>query len=195
MQTIDGCRRQKEMEEKLIEEEVARRVEEIVAKRVEEEMEKRKEEIEAEVLRRIEDAKRAMEAEMLAELERKREAELKAQQIKEVKLVDRLSDADVHRRRLLTCAAVLQMATMTLETYDSDILQQDLSTVMKHLMTAASAATLLWMWSCKQLWFKWRYYFLPCIKLFTAVFYIKLCIKYTAKVNKNKQKETQNQSS
>jgi len=83
------------MEEKLIEEEVARRVEAVVAKRVEEEMEKRKEEIEAEVLRRIEDAKRAMEAVMLAELERKRQAELKEQQIKEVQFVDRLYDGDV----------------------------------------------------------------------------------------------------
>lgn len=38
-------RRQKELEEKLIEEEVARRVEELVAKRVEEELERRKDEI------------------------------------------------------------------------------------------------------------------------------------------------------
>jgi len=95
------------MEEKLIEEEVARRVEEIVAKRVEEEMEKRKEEIEAEVLRRIEDAKRAMEAEMLAELERKRQAELKAQQIKEVQLDDRQCDSHVHWCcSLWICAAI-----------------------------------------------------------------------------------------
>jgi len=125
------------MEEKLIEEEVARRVEAIVAKRVEEEMEKRKEEIEAEVLRRIEDAKRAMEAEMLAELERKREAELKAQQIKEVKLVGRLYDAGVRRRRLLACAAILQIA-MTLATYDYDDISQNF-TDRKHLMTAAAA--------------------------------------------------------
>ena len=122
----DCCRRQKEMEEKLIEEEVARRVEAIVAKRVEEEMEKRKEEIEAEVLRRIEDAKQAMEAEMLAELERKRQAELKAQQIKEVpiQLVDRLCDGDVRRRFCLrTCAAILQI-TMTLESCDISDMEQ-----------------------------------------------------------------------
>jgi len=107
------------MEEKLIEEEVARRVEAIVAKRVEEEMEKRKEEIEAEVLRRIEDAKQAMEAEMLAELERKRQAELKAQQIKEVQLVDRLYDDDVNWHfSFWICAAILQL-TVTAEHFDT----------------------------------------------------------------------------
>jgi len=103
------------MEEKLIEEEVARRVEEIVAKRVEEEMEKRKEEIEAEVLRRIEDAKQAMEAEMLAELERKRQAELKAQQIKEVQLIDRLWWQCVLAFQIV--AAVLQVK-ITVERFD-----------------------------------------------------------------------------
>ena len=78
------CRRQKELEEKLIEEEVARRVEELVAKRVEEELEKRKEEIEAEVLRRVEEAKKIMELQMLNELETQRQAELEAQKKKEV---------------------------------------------------------------------------------------------------------------
>ena len=72
------------MEEKLIEEEVAKRVEELVAKRVEEELEKRKDEIEAEVLRRVEEAKRIMEKQMLEEMERQREAELAAQKLKEV---------------------------------------------------------------------------------------------------------------
>jgi len=103
------------MEEKLIEEEVARRVEAIVAKRVEEEMEKRKEEIEAEVLRRIEDAKRAMEAEMLAELERKRQAELKAQQIKEVMLVGGLYDGDVREHYSLRIYAAILQITMTVK--------------------------------------------------------------------------------
>jgi len=121
------------MEEKLIEEEVARRVEEIVAKRVEEEMEKRKEEIEAEVLRRIEDAKRAMEAEMLAELERKRQDELKAQQIKEVNLVDRVYDGGVHWSCSLWTYAALLQVMMTMEC--SDISQK--CSNMKQLMTAA----------------------------------------------------------
>ena len=72
------------MEEKIIEEEVAKRVEELVAKRVEEELEKRKDEIEAEVLRRVEEAKRIMEKQMLEEMEKQREAELVAQRQKEV---------------------------------------------------------------------------------------------------------------
>ena len=79
-------RRQKEMEERLIEEEVAKRVESLVAQRVAEELEKRKDEIEAEVLRRVDEAKREMEKHMLQEMEAKREAELLAQKEKEVGL-------------------------------------------------------------------------------------------------------------
>ena len=52
------CRRQDELESKLIEDETQKRVEELVAKRVAEELEKRKDEIEAEVLRRVEEAKK-----------------------------------------------------------------------------------------------------------------------------------------
>lgn len=78
--------RQQEIEEKLIEEETARRVEELVAKRVEEELEKRKDEIEREVLRRVEEAKRIMEKQLLEELERQRQAELAAQKAREVTL-------------------------------------------------------------------------------------------------------------
>lgn len=76
--------RQQEIEERLIEEETARRVEELVAKRVEEELEKRKDEIEREVLRRVEEAKRIMEKQLLEELERQRHAELAAQKAREV---------------------------------------------------------------------------------------------------------------
>ena len=77
--------RQQEMEARLIEEEVAKRVEEMVAKRVEQELEKRKDDIEAEVLRRVEEAKRIMEAAMLEEMEQKKQQELEAQQAKEVR--------------------------------------------------------------------------------------------------------------
>lgn len=52
------CRRQDELQARLIEEETAKRVQELVAKRVQEELEKRKDEIEAEVLRRVEEAKK-----------------------------------------------------------------------------------------------------------------------------------------
>ena len=44
----------------------------MVALRVAEELEKRKDEIEAEVLRRVEEAKQIMEKQMLEELERRR---------------------------------------------------------------------------------------------------------------------------
>ena len=64
---------------------MAKRVEELVAQRVEEELEKRKDEIEQEVLRRVEDAKRVMEKQMLEEMERQRQVEMEAQKKKEVK--------------------------------------------------------------------------------------------------------------
>lgn len=81
---ISNFRRQKELESKLVEEETSKRIEEIVAKRVEEELEKRKDDIEKEVLRRVEEAKRIMEIEMVAELERRQKMELEAQKAKEV---------------------------------------------------------------------------------------------------------------
>lgn len=56
----------------------------MVSKRVEEELEKRKDEIEAEVKRRVEEAKRIMEAQMLEELERQRETEIENQRKLEV---------------------------------------------------------------------------------------------------------------
>lgn len=61
-------------------------MEELVARRVEEELEKRRDEIEREVLRRVEEAKRIMEAQLLQELERQRQAELSAQKAREVTL-------------------------------------------------------------------------------------------------------------
>ena len=53
-----SSRRQEELEAKLVEEETAKRVEQLVAERVAEELERRKDEIEAEVLRRVEEAKK-----------------------------------------------------------------------------------------------------------------------------------------
>lgn len=55
-------RRQEELEARLVEEETTKRVEELVAKRVQEELERRKDEIEREVLRRVEEAKKVGEA-------------------------------------------------------------------------------------------------------------------------------------
>lgn len=77
-------RRQEELEAKLVEEETAKRVEEMVAKRVAEELKKRKDEIEAEVLRRVEEAKRVMEQQMLEEMERKKKEQEEEERRKKV---------------------------------------------------------------------------------------------------------------
>ena len=68
----------------MVEEVAAKRLEELVAKRVEEELEKRKDEIEAEVLRRVEEAKRLMEQQMLEELAEKRKQQEQEQKKCEV---------------------------------------------------------------------------------------------------------------
>lgn len=81
---IERRRRQKEMEQKLIEEQTAKRIEETVNRRVQEELDKRKDEIENEVLRRIEEAKKAMEAEMMKEIETRRLELLEEEQKREV---------------------------------------------------------------------------------------------------------------
>ena len=77
-------RRQKEQEAKIVEEETVKRIEEMVAQRVAEELEKRKDEIEAEVLRRVEEAKQIMEQQMLEELERRRKERLEEEKRREV---------------------------------------------------------------------------------------------------------------
>lgn len=80
----NNCRRQKEQEQKIVEEETVKRIEEMVAQRVAEELEKRKDEIEAEVLRRVEEAKQIMERQMLEELERRRKERLEEENRREV---------------------------------------------------------------------------------------------------------------
>lgn len=70
---MERQRRQKEAEQKTIEEQAAKRIEMLVKKRVEEELEKRRDEIEQEVNRRVETAKAEMEREMMLELEKRRE--------------------------------------------------------------------------------------------------------------------------
>ncbi len=67
-----------------MEEETVKRIEEMVAQRVAEELEKRKDEIEAEVLRRVEEAKQIMERQMLEELERRRKERLEEENRREV---------------------------------------------------------------------------------------------------------------
>lgn len=74
-----------EREQKLIEEETQKRVEEMVAKRVEGELAKHKDEIDSEVMRRVEEAKKVMEKQMLEEFERRKVEQMEALRKKEVK--------------------------------------------------------------------------------------------------------------
>ena len=82
---ISCHRRIKEVEQKSIEEEANKRIEELVAKRVEEELERRRDEIEAEVLRRVEEAKGIMEAQMMEELEKRKQEQLEEAKRREVR--------------------------------------------------------------------------------------------------------------
>ena len=86
-------RRQKEAEQKSIEDEANKRIEELVAKRVEEELERRREEIEAEVLRRVEEAKKVMEAQMLEEIERRKQEQLEEARKREVRAVSTILES------------------------------------------------------------------------------------------------------
>lgn len=61
-----------------------KRIEELVAIRVEEELEKRKDEIEQEVLRRVEEAKKVMEETMMQELEQRKKEQLEEARKREV---------------------------------------------------------------------------------------------------------------
>ena len=70
--------------------EAQKRIEELVAKRVEEELEKRREEIEAEVLRRVEEAKKVMEEQMMQELEARKKEQLEEARRREVGQLEHL---------------------------------------------------------------------------------------------------------
>ena len=85
--SFNTIRRQKEQEAKNIEEEANKRIEELVAKRVEEELERRREEIEAEVMRRVEEAKKIMEAKMMEEMERRKQEQLEEARRREVRIL------------------------------------------------------------------------------------------------------------
>ena len=56
----------------------------MVSKRVEQELERRRDEIEAEVLRRVEEAKKVMEAQMLEEMEKRKQEQLEEAKRREV---------------------------------------------------------------------------------------------------------------
>ena len=68
----------------MVEDEAQKRISELVEKRVEEELEKRRDEIEAEVMRRVEEAKKIMEKELLEEIERRKQEQLHEMKRKEV---------------------------------------------------------------------------------------------------------------
>lgn len=95
---MERQKRQKEAEQKSIEEEANKRIEELVAKRVEEELERRRDEIEAEVLRRVEEAKKIMEAQMLQELERRKEEQLEEARRREVRNLQVILKSYTRRR-------------------------------------------------------------------------------------------------
>ena len=81
-------RRQKEAEQKSIQDEANKRIEEMVSKRVEEELERRRDEIEAEVLRRVEEAKKVLEAQMLEEMEKRKQEQLEEAKRREVRILN-----------------------------------------------------------------------------------------------------------
>ena len=78
------CRKQEELEARFIEEETQRRIDELVAERVAAELQKRKSEIEEEVLKRVEDAKRVMERQLVEEMERKQKQQEEEEERKKV---------------------------------------------------------------------------------------------------------------
>lgn len=83
--TISHFRRQKEAEQKSIQDEANKRIEEMVSKRVEQELERRRDEIEAEVFRRVEEAKKVIEAQMLEEMEKRKQEQLEEAKRREVR--------------------------------------------------------------------------------------------------------------
>lgn len=77
-------RKQEELEARFIEEETQRRIDELVAERVAAEIQKRKAEIEEEVLKRVEEAKRVMERQLVEEMERKQKQQEEDEERKKV---------------------------------------------------------------------------------------------------------------
>ena len=79
-----SSRKQEELEARFIEEETQRRIDELVAERVATEIKKRKSEIEEEVLKRVEEAKRVMERQLVEEMERKQKQQEEEEERKKV---------------------------------------------------------------------------------------------------------------
>ena len=79
-------RRASEMQAKFIEEETHRRIEDVVNKRVEEELAKRKIDIDEEVMKKVEEAKKHVQQHLQIEYERKEEAIIDKYKLKEVNM-------------------------------------------------------------------------------------------------------------
>jgi len=88
---------------------------------VEEELERRKDEIESEVLRRIEEAKRVMEQQMLADIEAKRLAELEAQKAIEVNINSRCRVVAVFFTSLISQLPPLPVVAMPTTVLSSEL--------------------------------------------------------------------------
>ncbi len=83
--TLGFFRRASEMQAKFIEEETHRRIEDVVNKRVEEELAKRKIDIDEEVMKKVEEAKKNVQQHLQIEYERKEEEILEKYKLKEVR--------------------------------------------------------------------------------------------------------------
>lgn len=92
-------RKQEELEARFIEEETQRRIDELVAERVAAEIQKRKSEIEEEVLKRVEEAKRVMERQLVEEMERKQKQQEEEEERKKVSAVKFISS---HAKQLIS---------------------------------------------------------------------------------------------
>ena len=87
---VDSFRRQKEIDKSVLEAEMHKKVDELVAKRMEAELHKREELIEAEVKRRVTEARRTFEKELQEEFDKQRQVEYKKQLDKEVCVAQRI---------------------------------------------------------------------------------------------------------
>lgn len=96
---MERQRRLRDFEEKVIEAAAAERIEELVDRRVKEELERRRDEIETEVLRRVEEAKNLMEQQMMEELEKRKQEQLRETERREVRINSLISAIVAHLHR------------------------------------------------------------------------------------------------
>jgi len=128
---MERQRRQKEAEQKTIEEQAAKRIEMLVKKRVEEELEKRREEIEQEVNRRVDTAKAEMERDMMLELEKRREQIREEERRREVGARIQISLDDCCYHNIKTITRTINLRSLQLILKHTHVqYQQQLQTVV-----------------------------------------------------------------